>query len=93
MADILAYRLQIIEIAAAHGAHHVRLFGSLARGEQAASSDIDLLVQMDDDRSLVDQVAIMQDIQDLLGTRVDVVPEDALHQAIRSQVLKEAVEL
>jgi hypothetical protein len=93
MADILAHRGQILKIAADHGAHHVRLFGSLARGEQSASSDVDLLVCMDDDRSLVDQVAIMQGIQELLGVRVDVVPEDALHQAIRRQVLEEAVAL
>lgn len=93
LSDILVHRQEILRIAARHGARHVRLFGSVVRGQQTGQSDVDLLVSMDNDRSLVDQVAIIQDMQDLLGVRVDVVPEDALDQEVRDQVLKEAVAL
>lgn len=91
MADILAHREQILRITARRGARNVRLFGSVVRGDTRAGSDVDLLVCMDSDRSLVDQVGLVLDLQDLLGVRVDVVPEDALHRAIRDQVLHEAV--
>jgi len=51
----------------------VRVFGSLARGEAGPDSDIDILVKRDPGRSLLDIVAIKQDLEDLLGCEVDVV--------------------
>jgi hypothetical protein len=51
------------------------------------------LVHLDDDRSLLDHIALMQDLEDLLGCKVDVVEEDALPQLIRRRVLSEAVAL
>lgn len=88
-----AKREDILRTAARHGASNVRVFGSVARGEAGPSSDIDFLVELAPDRSLLDQVALLQDLEDLLGRRVDVVEPEGLHWYIRDQVLKEAVPL
>jgi hypothetical protein len=83
-------REEILRIAASHGARNVRVFGSVARGEADDSSDIDLLVDMEPDRSLLDVTAFLADIRDLLGRRVDVVSEKGLYWLIRRRILKEA---
>ena len=86
-----AKRSEILALAAQHGAHNVRVFGSVARGDAGPQSDIDLLVTFDDDRSLLDLVALCQDLEQLLGRRVDLATEEALHWYIRERVLREAV--
>lgn len=93
MNDILARREDILRVAAKHGAHDPRLFGSVVRGEQGAGSDVDLLVHLDDDRSLLDQIALMHELGDLLGCKVDVVEDEAVYPSIRESVLAEAVVL
>ena len=80
----------IREGAERHGAIHVRVFGSCARGEQKAESDLDLLIDLEPGRSILDLVAIEQDLEDLLGKRVDVVTERSLSPHIRDAVLKDA---
>ncbi len=80
----------IIALAAKHGARNPRLFGSVARGEAGAESDIDLLVKMEEGRSLLDVSALAQDLQELLGLKVDVVSEDGLYWLLRRRILKEA---
>jgi len=91
--EIRGERERVLAIALKHGARNVRVFGSAARGEAGESSDIDLLVELDPDRSLLDHVALVQDLQDLLGRPVDVVTGAALHWYIRDRVLAEAVPL
>ena len=86
-------RDDILSTAAKYGAYNVRVFGSVARGEADEKSDIDLLVNMEPDRSLFDLGGLWTDLQDLLGHNVDVVPEDCLRTRIRERVLKEAVPL
>ena len=86
-------RETILQLAARYGARNVRVFGSVARGEAGQKSDVDLLVDMEPGRSLLDHVALWQDLQELLGRKVDVVSEKALHWYIRDRVLKEAVPL
>ena len=93
LSDILGRRDEILRVAARHGAHHVRVFGSVVRGEAGEDSDVDFLVRLDRDRSLLDHVALMQDLEDLFGCRVDVVTERALHRLVRDRVLAEAVPL
>lgn len=83
-------REEILRIAKEHGAHNIRIFGSVARGDDNSKSDIDLLVEMEPNRSLIDHIALWQDLEDLLGRKVDVVNEKALHWYIRDRVLKEA---
>ena len=86
-------RDEILRIAAAHGAQNVRVFGSVSRGEAGAKTDVDLLVKLEPGRSLLDLIAIKQELEDLLGREVDVVTEDAVSAYIREQILKEAVRL
>jgi uncharacterized protein len=86
-------REEILQIAAKHGARTVRVFGSVARGEADAASDLDLLVEMEPGRSLLDLGGLLMELQDLLGCRVDVVTERGLRERIRDRVLKEAVAL
>jgi uncharacterized protein len=86
-------REEILQVAAKHGARRVRIFGSVARGEADASSDLDLLVEMEPGRSLLDLGELLMELQDLLGCRVDVVTEKGLRERIRERVLKEAVAL
>jgi uncharacterized protein len=86
-------RDEILRIASNHGARNVRVFGSLARGEAGPDSDIDILVKLDPGRSLLDIVAIKQDLEDVIGCEVDVVTEAVISPYIREQVLKEAVSL
>jgi hypothetical protein len=93
MSNILDRRGEILQIAARHGARNVRIFGSVASGKTTGDSDLDILVRLDDDRSLLDHIALMQDLEDLLGCHVDVVEDRALHRLIRDRVLSEAVQL
>ncbi len=86
-------REEIIRIAEKHGARNVRVFGSVARGEADEKSDIDLLVEMEPGRSLLDHAALWLDLQDLLGHKVDVVSENGIKARIRGRVLKEAIPL
>ena len=87
---IRSKREEILHIAARNGARNVYIFGSAVRGEAKPDSDIDILVEWEPGRSLLDHVALMQDLEDLLGIKVDVVTRDALHRYIRDQVLAEA---
>ena len=81
----------IREIAEEHGATRIRIFGSLARGTARPESDLDLLVDLQPGRDLLDLIAIKQDLEERLGRRVDVVTERSLSPYLRDQVLKEAV--
>ena len=86
-------RQEILRLAARHGAHNVRIFGSVARGEARPDSDVDVLVDLEPGRSLFDLGGLLMDLQDLLGCRVDVVTEQGLRPRIRERVLREAVPL
>jgi predicted nucleotidyltransferase len=83
-------RDEILRLAQVHGATNVRVFGSVVRGEWTESSDIDFLVDMKPDRSLLDMAALLSDLRDLLGRRVDVVSEGGLYWLLRRRILKEA---
>jgi hypothetical protein len=86
-------REEILGLAAKHGARNVRVFGSVARDEADAESDLDVLVDLEPGRSLLDLGGLLVDLQDLLGREVDVVTEKGLRARIRERVLKEAVTL
>ncbi len=91
IAELLQEKRQaILALAAKHGAENVRVFGSGARGEAGPGSDLDLLVKMAEDRSLLDLSALTLELQDLLGVQVDVVSEDGLYWLLRRKILKEA---
>lgn len=88
--DLQHQRHEILRIAASHGAHNVRLFGSVARGEDHQDSDLDLLVDMESGRSLLDLVGLGQDLEDLLNRKVDVLTDTSVHPALRAKILAEA---
>ena len=77
--------------AAASGAHEVRVFGSVARGDEAAESDIDFLVTLEPGRTLFDLARLEVRLESLLGRHVDVVTEDGLREPLRSTALREAI--
>jgi len=86
-------RNEILSLAAQHGASNVRVFGSVARGEDDAASDIDILVDLEPGRSLFDLGGLLTDLNTLLGRDIDVVTEKGLRSALRERVLQEAVPL
>ena len=86
-------RAAIIALATRHGARGIHVYGSVARGQATDKSDLDLLVDWEPDRSLLDVVGLKQDLEDLLGVTVDLGSERGLHWFIRDEVLREAVPL
>ena len=83
----------ILNLARLHGARAIRVYGSVARGQATEQSDLDLLVEWEPDRSLLDVIGLKQDLEDLLGVTVDIGSERGLHWFIREDVLREAVPL
>ena len=90
---IQQHRNEILDLAKKYGAGNIRIFGSVARGEAREDSDIDVLVDLESGRSLLDLGGFLMDLQHLLGCRVDVVTTKGLRERIRSRVLKESVPL
>jgi uncharacterized protein len=86
-------RDQILVLCAAHGARNLRVFGSVARGEADAESDVDFLVEMEPGRSLFDVGGLQYDLEKLLNRPVDIVTERGLKTRIRDRVLGEAIAL
>ena len=86
-------REAILRIAALHGATQVRLIGSVARGEARPDSDVDLLVTWNEGTSLLDQAALMLELESLLGRKVDIASEGWVKPAIRESVYRDAIAL
>ena len=86
-------RRAVIDAAARRGGSNLRVFGSVARGDESDQSDIDLLVDLDAGVGLVDLVGLGRELSELLGSKVDVVPGNALKPGIRDRVLAEAIPL
>lgn len=86
-------RSDVLRIVRIHGALNVCVFGSRARGESRDDSDLDLLVDLEEGRSLLDLIGIEQDLEDLLGRPVDVITRRELSPYLRERVLAEAVPL
>jgi len=92
MADAIRQRRdKIVQLADKYGAKNIRIFGSFARGDNNSESDADFLVNMEG--SLLKRIAFMQDLEDLLGRKVDVVTEKSVHWYVRERIMKEAVPL
>jgi predicted nucleotidyltransferase len=83
----------IVRIAARHGASQVRLIGSVARGEARPDSDVDLLVTWSEGTSLLDQAALMLELESLLGRKVDIASDGWVKPSIRESVYRDAIAL
>ena len=90
---IKAKRAAILDAARRHGAHHIRLVGSVARGEAGEESDLDLLVAMEQGRSLLDVIDLGHGLEELLQRKVDVLTEGGLSPYLRDRIYAEAVAL
>ena len=88
---VMPNRERILQIAEQYGAQKVRVFGSVARGQDDADSDIDFLVDMEPGRSLFDLGGLLMDLEKLLNSKVDIVTERGLKERIRDRVVNEAV--
>lgn len=86
-------RDSILQIAAKHGASNLRIFGSMARGTADDESDVDILVDLEAGRSLLDQVALKQDLEELLGRCVGVLVEGGISPYLEQQIKSEATPL
>ena len=93
LTELREKRSEIIELARARGASHVRVFGSVARGDAGEGSDIDFVVDLEPGRSLLDLGGLLMDLRDLLERDVDVVTESGLRPRVAERVLADAVEL
>lgn len=86
-------KAEIIGLAARHGCRNIRVFGSVATGENRPGSDVDFLVDLDSGRTIFDLARFLGGLKDMLGTEIDVVESRSLHPYIRDRVLAEAVRL
>ncbi|NOU41057.1 MAG: nucleotidyltransferase family protein [Methylotenera sp.] len=87
---IRSKKSDILAIATRHGAKNVRVFGSVARGEDTDTSDVDLLVSMEKNRTLYDLIGLQQEIQDILNRNVDVLTDRSINSYLQAQILQEA---
>ena len=88
---IKAHRAEILDLAERHGLRDVRVFGSMARNDADDASDVDLLVSLAPGVTGLALGALLMDVQDLTGRRVEVLTERGLHPALRDRILAEAV--
>jgi predicted nucleotidyltransferase len=94
IADLLKFkRPEILRLAQAYGAHNVRIFGSVARGEARPESDVDFLVEMDSGRSLLDLIELSQNLETLLQRKVDILTDQGLSPYLEQRILAEAIPL
>ena len=86
-------RAEILRLAELHGCRNVRVFGSVASGENKPGSDVDFLVDLEKGRGLLDLGGLLSDLQNLLGVEVDLIESGCIHPYIRDRVLAEATPL
>ncbi|MBL8130335.1 MAG: nucleotidyltransferase domain-containing protein [Anaerolineae bacterium] len=93
LSDLRERREEILATAARHGAHNIRVFGSVARGDTNPESDVDLIVCFREGASIFDQVGLWLDLQELLGCEIDLIADHPSGGKFMQRALKEAVAL
>ena len=91
--ELKAYREEILTLAQRHHAPNIRVFGSVARGEATENSDVDFLVDVAPEQSILDLISLIQSLSDLLGCKVDVAQTTVLNPLMRDKALKDAISL
>ena len=93
ISSLIDKREEILRIAGSYGANNILVFGSVARGEENEDSDLDLLVEFEPGRSLLDHAGLVIALQDLVGRTVQVGTKKGLRPLYRDRILQEAVPL
>jgi predicted nucleotidyltransferase len=88
---LILHREQLLAALARHRAHSLRVFGSVARGEERPDSDVDFLVGFEPDASLLDLIGLKEDFEAVLGRPADIVTAEGVSPFLRDRILKEAV--
>lgn len=88
--QLASHRAELMRAAAAHLARNLRVFGSVARGDDRPDSDVDFLVEFDPNASLLDLIGLQQDIEAILGRRADVITPNGISPFLRDRILREA---
>lgn len=88
-----ALKPQVMAVATRHGASNLRIYGSIATGREHAASDLDLLVDLSEEQTLLGLISLRQELEDLLGCSVDVTEAESLHPLMRTQILEQALAL
>jgi predicted nucleotidyltransferase len=91
--ELLAKADLIRTLARAHGATALALFGSAARGEERPGSDLDILVELEPDRSLLDLIGLSEDLQSALGRKVEAFTARSLKPRVLAEARKQALKL
>jgi predicted nucleotidyltransferase len=92
--DVLQEKRELIlKVASNHGIYNVRIFGSVSRLEDDPYSDLDLLVDFEEGRSLFDLIRFKQEVEDLINIKVDVVTENSIHWSMKEDILNGAIQL
>ncbi|HEY8163675.1 MAG TPA: nucleotidyltransferase domain-containing protein [Methylocystis sp.] len=91
--SLLDKRSELIAAARRHGASNIRLFGSVVRGEETPSSDVDLLVDLAEERGFDDYLALAEELEALIGRRVDLVTSRGVSPFLRPLIEREALPL
>jgi predicted nucleotidyltransferase len=86
-------RSAILRIATKYGARNVRVFGSATHGADVQPNDIDLLIDLESGRSLLDQVGLKQELEELLGREVDIIVKGGISPYLEERIRSEAVPL
>ena len=90
-AEVFRKQSLIRTLALAHGVRTVDLFGSAARGEDGPGSDLDFMVELEPGRSLIDLIGFAEDLQDVLGRKVDAVTRAAMKPRVLDEARRDAI--
>jgi predicted nucleotidyltransferase len=87
------YKQQIKLLGESNGISNIRIFGSVIRSEERPDSDIDLLVEVDKNRTLFDLIRFKYSVEDLLGCEVNVISDRAVHHSLKTEIIEKAISL
>ncbi len=91
--ELRNYRSSIVSLAKKRHIDNIRIFGSVAKNQEHKKSDIDFLIHMKKEADLLDLSGFKLDLEELIGTPVDVIPDNSIHHLLKKQILSEAVRL
>jgi len=91
--ELIGKRDRILTLASQYGIKSIKVFGSVARGNDKRGSDVDFLVNFEEGRTLFDLIEFKNELEELLDRKVDVITENAIHWYLKEKIMQEAVEI